>query len=846
MCESSQKIIWILLAAAVVVFVTGAFILRIDEGDAPDRGTQSSGTTSDSQPDDQPDVGIAQEVEENEADTTPSDSEDLSRINLPAEGTFISGRVIDRITRKPVTSFEFSLRARKIGGVFEQIYRETVDESGGRFRFSLPGAYKFEMTIRSARYCSAEFNHLYGDDEKAFSDIEVELDPGSSVSGRVVDDASGEPVEGAFVAIASGASRSCDLWVNLLGYREAFPHTTSGADGVFTLRGFEEDSRLIAAIHPEYAQGFTEIESESPVEVAIRLKRGVRLFGRAISDRETPVQGLMIKIRGDKTALNQYCLTDADGRYRTLPVESGTLTVYAEPPPGRTDAEIGFSRERVEVTVDNEDVEVNFGPDPGLVTWSGILYGRASEPIPGGLIEVNWEGRSRRDRSVFARSRSARCDRRGFFEMCKLRPGCYTMRIEVPEMETRISAGEISLPEPGLIEKDIHITGGEITGLVIDGETGKPFTKRPGHVVARKSQGSLSALDRSDSYLFNTCRSDIDGSGRFRLIGLGNGLYRLHTVSWGAAAEYPHQVAINDHESVDGIEIVVPSQGMLDLRLSGFNAPDCRTFTLTFVNDQNIESYAGESTVDHNGSLRVTYVLKVGTHRVVLSFMGKGIIDREFMIISNERTEVRIDGSGLEIAKRAVTVEGLVSYTDGEPLVGAEVKLWPFNVAALGGRGSYSFSGQHSTKTDAMGRYTIKGVYRGNWWVRVGSDEADLEFPDLNIPADPDDPIEMNLTVPRGAVTGILCDYATSLPINRAETFGWLWVKRADSTQTVCEGITREDGSFRIFGIGSGRFRLVVTAKDHEKYESEIFFLAEGQVLDLGNILLKKKSHVEK
>jgi len=119
----------------------------------------------------------------------------------------------------------------------------------------------------------------------------------------------------------------------------------------------------------------------------------------------------------------------------------------------------------------DEDVEVNFGPTPGHVTWKGTLFDYDGKPVAEAwIMPYLWDifpppGATMLDklRTLTHRKESSP---EGMFEFRKLIPGRYRINIILSGESGVISCGEVTFASPGIHDKDLHLPnpGGKISG----------------------------------------------------------------------------------------------------------------------------------------------------------------------------------------------------------------------------------------------------------------------------------------------------------------------------------------------------------------------------------------------
>jgi len=149
---------------------------------------------------------------------------------------------------------------------------------------------------------------------------EIVLARGRTVSGRVVDSATGRPVAGAEISLGDpeqlGRARLATLWE-----WEKEEEVETGEDGSFRLRHVEERPRAIFVAHPRYPL-HREVLPPEARQVTLRVSRGGVVFG-TVQDAEG--RPLAVTVEGTGVDGAHRASTDRQGRYRLEKLPPGEL-----------------------------------------------------------------------------------------------------------------------------------------------------------------------------------------------------------------------------------------------------------------------------------------------------------------------------------------------------------------------------------------------------------------------------------------------------------------------------------------------------------------------------------------
>lgn len=275
--------------------------------------------------------------------------------------TTVSGKLRERGGR-PIAGGEVTLS--EADGA--PLPRSVASDADGNFRFVavLPGSYV--AGAHAEGFYPAEPRALRVAKPPATPPpIELRLDPGATVEGRVVDERA-QPVAGADVAVSgeapdgtpiamtasSGAATTTATGARVepagelgilrgpvpyppptpvAGGGEALPapkQFRTDDKGGFRITGLPAGRLVVVATHPEFARGASEpmqVTAGADVRVTVVLSRGVELRGRVVDERGDPVGGA--ELAGEGAAL---ATTDARGEFELAHVARAmTLTIRA-------------------------------------------------------------------------------------------------------------------------------------------------------------------------------------------------------------------------------------------------------------------------------------------------------------------------------------------------------------------------------------------------------------------------------------------------------------------------------------------------------------------------------------
>jgi RNA polymerase sigma-70 factor (ECF subfamily) len=764
----------------------------------------------------------------------PRDGAEPVREAVTWTGMSIGGRVVDAATRAPVPRFVAQLTRQLPRRGSEVVGRQSVEDPDGVFAFALERSGTYDLRVSSPDHRVVDLPDLAVEPGVALRDLVVVLDPGTTVTGRVVDDADGQPIAGAVVGPATlpGETR---LALLVVGRGDECHHAVTDPTGRFRLGGLHSEARQrLAAVHPEYAEGYAWARVGSGNEVEIRLPRGFRIRGTVRASDGSPVAGALIGMAGPETPLARAALTAADGTYETPPTRPGPVHLRAGPPPGVAAAALGVDPEVRSVVVRDRDLVVDFGPSPDLLRWTGRVLDVDGTPIAYARITLFPDGMSKLDGLLYAVQRRTECDARGRFELTQLVPGRYDVTLFCPAAAgprgglgsgSLTDLGVVELGRPGALERDLQLTGGVISGVVVDGMTGRALAVERGGVTARAPAPSGKVH-----------MAPVDVAGRFRITGLEPGSYRL---SARLGLRHVDGVFVDDHAVtaielppggvVTGVRIVTSHAGKLRLHVDSLADRAGHAIELVLVGATGAEVVEADARLDGGGSFRRTRSLAPGPWTLLLRFADGAYLERAFAIRRGETTEVTVGRGLLDLSPRSLTIAGVVVAVDGEPIEGAEIAF----VAVAGDRAPAAVG-----RSGAGGRYRVAGLRVGFWRPRVTfADGSLVHLERVHLPPTAADPHRVDLTLPAGAIHG-----GVAAPV--AEWTAALVAVGSGRVVGSASG-TGAASRFRLRGIPDGDYALRVMAPGHRPQRLERLRIGPARRLDLAPILLAPAAILE-
>jgi protocatechuate 3,4-dioxygenase beta subunit len=235
----------------------------------------------------------------------------------------------------PVESFSVQPQAPEAKGKASRLKAETFSAKDGAFEYKGVPAGTYTVHVRSPQYSAANVANIQVAEGEVVDLQAVVLEVGGLVSGRVIDAATGNPLEGVRVQIVQGANRfvapSPDTATGAA--TSGNPIQTTGTDGAFQFSGLKGGNLSLRFSHPEFVtlkrDDINPDIAERSKDLEIALEKGGEIVGQVVGGDGQARGGMPVYLIGGSPGRNQTQQTDSDGRFHFGSVASGSYTVKA-------------------------------------------------------------------------------------------------------------------------------------------------------------------------------------------------------------------------------------------------------------------------------------------------------------------------------------------------------------------------------------------------------------------------------------------------------------------------------------------------------------------------------------
>ena len=509
-----------------------------------------------------------------------------------------------------------------------------------------------------------------------------------------------------------------------------------------------------------------------------RASDGAAVPGAVVSI--TPAELMAMIVKSDAPTL--VAVTDASGAWKIDHVNPGALAVAAT-----ASGYLPGKRTKLVVAAGEQKSGVDLTLDAGGTVVSGIVTDVGGGPVADARITASETGRP----DLFGRADFVTLAKPDGKYAITLPRGDFQLTASHDDYVATSHMAEVA-DKPLTVDFEM-IPGGVIRGQVIARDENVPVA---GALVrasgGRRGGGGGESLVRTDA------------DGKFTLRGLGSGELALTAMGRGYASTNPTDVSIGIGEQVDGVRVYVDrafsisgrvvKQGHKDDGVAGVTLGCFSIATQQF--GLSIEPSAKDGAFEIVGVRPASYMLfAVGEGSVPEIGKNVDVVDKD------------VTGVVVEMAT-GVTVAGRVE----PPVAGVEIGLELAGQIGLGNMFDAAKTLLVHGTSDARGMFELHNVPAGSF--QITADAPDGQAGKLAVTmADADQSGLVVKLEARGTVSGRVLDTngapaagervtATALGGEKKPTF------RMNSRDFGDGATTLADGSFRIQGLESGKYRI--------------------------------------
>jgi protocatechuate 3,4-dioxygenase beta subunit len=605
--------------------------------------------------------------------TVTAEAPGTIEIALPPAGV-LRGVVVDADTREPVRDFMYSVEPLEPADENARYGRPMMQRGGaspdGTFSITVSaGSYRVSATANGYT-ASAPMEVRVSEREPA--DVELTLDRGITISGRVIDE-SGAPVEGADVFVTGDE-------LNQRRKRSATRgggpgNTRTLADGTFAVTGIEPGSPLVTVRKEGFVPYRKAVQVDASTSIDVQLSRGLALEG-IVTRAGKPLEGVQV---GASTAAiggdHQPAMTDRNGRFMLQGLIAARYTIHAY---------------RDELTTEVRDVDPTKQREIAIsldAKPSGIIAGVVTG-IPtqlGGKIV-------RRVVFVHSEERGAEglIDEAGNYRIENAPTGNVFVTAQIES-----TAGGRSSQR-----RQVTVLPGQETRLDLDVSAGTNVTGRVSH--EDKPLGGVRVIFATQEGIGSSATTRADGMYEVALPAPGT--YQIYAHAEAVASR--HYQSVREIRGGETVDIDLREQIVEGVVLDAeTRQPLAHAFVTLAPEGAAVESVAGETVTDANGRFR-TITAAAGAYRVVAWAGGYAPRDQSVSLGGTPRSLT------FELARTEPLRVRVVDSRTGTPLE-AHVVIQTIDAMPVRVRGDRTPDGEWFLFSLAPGEYRLTAVVHG-------------------------------------------------------------------------------------------------------------------------------------
>jgi hypothetical protein len=447
-------------------------------------------------------------------------------IEVPGGGR-ITGRVLDKNSHQPVTSFLAGVTTSRSGGgmvmMMPPMQKQFTSDDGS---FVLEGIKPgmTQVVVNAPGYTTARVPNIEVEDGKTAPDVEVDVETGAKLTGRVTGP-DGSPLAGVSVRndqMGGGA--------RVMRFDGNDNSATTDPSGEYTIDSLEPGEKTFSFNHSGYIgqQKTVTIAGGKDARLDVQMSTGIRATGFVVTDSGSPV--------ADAT-VNAFSASEVDGGRSGRSDANGAFTIEGLAPGHYTfnAAKTGYTAG----TVRDVDIATS-GPVRVILKNGGVITGHVNGLTPKELEQT----------SVFANAAggggmggsTAPVDSGGNFRIEGAPSGTVRITARAGAMfggSSKSAAPKTVELEPGgTAQVDIDFK----SSTVIRGRVTRNGAAVPNAQVMFMPHGAKSQTSASTA---------ADGDGRYELSGLDDGTYTVQAVDMERLNPFATQYEVHGSGTFD-------------------------------------------------------------------------------------------------------------------------------------------------------------------------------------------------------------------------------------------------------------------------------------------------------
>ncbi|HYC61583.1 MAG TPA: carboxypeptidase regulatory-like domain-containing protein [Thermoanaerobaculia bacterium] len=424
------------------------------------------------------------------------------KIELPAGGR-VSGRVVEKGSGKPITTFHAGISTSRGGPGMMMLapptLKEFTSEDGSFVLEGIPGG-AVVLVATSPGFAASRLN-ITVEDGKSVEDVELQLDAGVKLAGRVTG-SNGAPLSDVRVHLLPSPTAGFST-------RGMENSTSTDSNGEYSMEGLEAGEETVMFTHAKHTEARKSVTLKGrETKLDVQLTAGLRVTGTVVTDSGAPVADAEVDAYSGSSGSSAR--TNATGTFEIESLKPGRYTFRA--------TKSGYAEGNL------EDVDITAGaPIRITMRTGGTIYGRVIGLSPQELADATVD--------AWTPNGSARSavDAQGNYRIEGVGSGTVQVvastGMGMSGSSRRSPMQSVDLAAGGSQQLDITFRG----DIVISGRVIRNGVPMPGASVMFSARGTSARASG---------QSPTDDQGRYSVSGLEEGEYNVMVGDRMA----PHQV----------------------------------------------------------------------------------------------------------------------------------------------------------------------------------------------------------------------------------------------------------------------------------------------------------------
>ncbi|MCD4657676.1 MAG: carboxypeptidase regulatory-like domain-containing protein [Planctomycetes bacterium] len=364
----------------------------------------------------------------------------------------------------PMTSFSSKLSTMSVN----------IKNPEGRYEISSlkPGDYTLE--VYSAKYARALVSKIVVEKGK-YTDVNVKLEEGATLHGKVLEKDTENPVPGARVSLATYVQVKMgrgefEMKDPSMANDSAEFATLTDEEGNFEITGLPRKKREVRVSHSDYPKIKEEIDfvaTKDVEKVSYLETQSARIYGHVKDARGEACAGYTVQLSTDMNIMSQSqhsAITNDEGYYAIENVKPGNYVIIVQ------QKRFSFLEISSISLKSGDDLEVNFGIDGGVIVTGDVTL--KDKKLKDAMVIFT-------PKDPKGQIRTGSANENGHYEIGGITPGKYSVLV--------ISSAGFGMPTSTKLQTDVpdvkeHIFNIEfplstLKGKIFDEETREPLSR---------------------------------------------------------------------------------------------------------------------------------------------------------------------------------------------------------------------------------------------------------------------------------------------------------------------------------------------------------------------------------